>query len=500
MARLPTVQDLGPRPTPRSQRRVVPIRADIVENAEAAGFRQLAVSAGKVEQTAASFAQGLQRQQLAKARSDFLAGSVALDAEFARDQDFETAEARYAEKLETLTAAASAKLTGSALTAFNQRTAVDIARGTAVRQRDVFGKRQDFNLAELAGTLDTNREAVLRAPDPATRQSLLDATNDSVEAMREQGFLSRVEADKMKREVAQDFATSRVAMQTPAEQVRLLTGEPEGLVKFIPADVRSTMLLRAARLDVILAERTERKADKELKERQSLNSARLTDGILEGRVTDADLDAAREAREIDGSQFIAARKLLKAQESDAAIVDDAITIFDFTTKLDDGELTKSEVEGAFAAKLIKQATMNRFRSEIDSGPDDFKTKEERRALRENVAGASGLGALLNDKQTRKVNDAVDEFNERVRDGKEDPRAVREDIESRAAAPRELSSFIKPRFMVGPDIERIDIEETEKALLRAQRAGKMTRSQFNEQIRILKEIEAALPKERKAGKR
>lgn len=41
MARLPTVEAFGPSPTPRSQRGVVPVRADIVQRTEAAASRQM---------------------------------------------------------------------------------------------------------------------------------------------------------------------------------------------------------------------------------------------------------------------------------------------------------------------------------------------------------------------------------------------------------------------------------------------------------------------------
>ena len=47
MARLPTVETFGPRPTPRSSRAVVPVRADIVQTAEAAGARVVQAPRGR---------------------------------------------------------------------------------------------------------------------------------------------------------------------------------------------------------------------------------------------------------------------------------------------------------------------------------------------------------------------------------------------------------------------------------------------------------------------
>ena len=63
MARLPTVETFGPRPTPRSSRAVVPVRADIVQTAEAAGARQAAEAAGGIADIAAGFA-----EQMAQAK------------------------------------------------------------------------------------------------------------------------------------------------------------------------------------------------------------------------------------------------------------------------------------------------------------------------------------------------------------------------------------------------------------------------------------------------
>lgn len=255
------------------------------------------------------------------------------------------------------------------------------------------------------------------------------------------------------------------------------------------------MIESGERQAVADAEKAERDVEKALKEARGIRAAEITDGVIEGTVKDADLDAALENREIDGKQFIAARKLLKAQEKESALEDDPHVVLDFTQKVELGTLTTAEVIGAFADRQLTRATMDRFRGEIDKGPDDFRTKEERRLLRENVGGVSGLGAILGEKATRKVNDAVQEFNERTRGpDKEDPFAVRQDIESRAAEPRSLESFFRPRFMVGDDKETMDMTKTRKATLKALREEKITPAQAAREVRLIKDIEAARKRE------
>lgn len=252
MARLPTVESFGARPTPRSSRGVVSFRADIAQTAEADGLRREAANIGDMGKIAGDFLEGINRQKLAKSRSDFLSGKIELDSKFAQDQDFETAETRYAAELKKLREQTGQGLFGDARATFDSQTSLDSARGLAAIKIDAFGKMKNHNLATLAGTLDTNRNALLKSRDPGTRESLLRATMDSIKSMREQGFLTETDAAKMGREFTQDYAGSFVQMQTPEEQHRVL-GVPEGwspgddlpprakngsLVDFIPEDLR----------------------------------------------------------------------------------------------------------------------------------------------------------------------------------------------------------------------------------------------------------------------
>ncbi len=227
MARLPTVESFGSRPTPRSQRGVVSFRADIAENAEVRAAGQATDPFGDLSVVAINVSEGIERQKLAKARSDFLVGKVELDAEFANDQDFETSDERYAKRIGELKATTSEGLFGKSAANFTNQTDLDIARGVATNQGNVFVQRQTHNLAELSTMLDTNRTAMLTAQDPEARASLLDTSNDAITSMVEQGFLDEVDGEKMKRDTAIDYAVTAVSMQPPEVQHQML-GIPEG--------------------------------------------------------------------------------------------------------------------------------------------------------------------------------------------------------------------------------------------------------------------------------
>ena len=250
------------------------------------------------------------------------------------------------------------------------------------------------------------------------------------------------------------------------------------------------------RQSIARAEKAEAATEKALKEAREIQTARIFDDIIEGRFGEMDLDIALDNREIDGKQFIALRKVLAAEENPDALQDDPNIVLDFNRAIDQGTLTRDAVANAFANKQITQPTMDRFRTAIDAGPRDNRTKRQRGFLRDSVAGVSGLNAILSEDQTRKVNQALEIFDERTTGpDKEDPREVRLDIESQAAEPRTLDSLFRPRFMVGVDKETMDIRETKKATARALREGKITPKEAARQVQLIKDIEAARERER-----
>lgn len=524
MAKLPTVVAFGPRPSSRSPRRVIPIRAGIAESAEAKGLSGLSTDFGGLATSFAKLAAAnaadeerkaaaQDRLALTRAKSKHLAADLAIRDSFESDTDYPTFEARYT--------AAIGEATKEIVESFGERT--DLAklfaastadtrtRGLSKVRAAARKKSDDAGRADLFEQIDQNKNTYVRSSDPDTRRLTLVATGLAIRSAAAAGYITAEKAQELGRETAVGFVEDFLAIQPPAVQMRMaggdkpvpdFTGETGTSADLLPPETRERIYRAAERQALAdesralrLQDRAERLAEKALKEARDVRHAENVDGILEGRTTDADLDAALANREINGSQFIAARKLLEAETKESAVDDDANTVLEFTQQIEAGTLTTDQVIDAYANKLLKRETMDRFRNEIDAGPDDFRTKEERRILVENVGGVSGLGAILGEKATRKVNDARQEFNDRVRGpDKEDPRAVRLDIESRAAEPRTLESLFRPRFMVGETKETMNIRETRKATAKALRAGKITPAQAAREIQLIKDIEAARPKQ------
>lgn len=524
MAKLPTVVAFGPRPSSRSPRRVIPFRAGIAESAEAAGLHATSAAIGGATTEAARLgrqiadaeertARAQDRLALTRAKSKHLAADLAIRDSLEDETDYTTFEARYS--------AAIGEATENIVESFGERT--DLAelfvastadtrtRGLAKVRAAARTKSDDAGRADLFEQIDENKNTYVRSSDPDTRRLTLVATGLAIRSAAAAGYITAEKARELGRETAVGFVEGFIAIQPPAVQMRTtggdkpapdFTGDTGTSADLLPPETRERIYRAAERQALAdesralrLQDRAERLAEKALKEARDVRAAELTDGILEGAATDADLDAALADRSINGSQFIAARKLLEAEEKESAVDDDPNTVLEFTQQIEVGTLTADQVIDAYANKLLKRETMDRFRNEIDAGPDDFRTKEERRILVENVGGVSGLGAILGEKATRKVNDARQEFNDRVRGpDKEDPRAVRLDIESRAAEPRTLESLFRPRFMVGETKETMDVRETRKATARALRAGKITPAQAAREIQLIKDIEAARPKQ------
>jgi hypothetical protein len=276
------------------------------------------------------------------------------------------------------------------------------------------------------------------------------------------------------------------------EEARVLTEVAAGDGELTPEQrVRAERMILSGERDAInAAEKAEAADEKELKEAQEFRAAILTDGIFEGTTTDGDLDAALANREIDPGQFISLRKLLKSQESEDALEDDPKVVLQFTVLREQNILTAPEVIGAFADKLITRPTMDRFLKEIKDDPYDHRTKNEIKTLRENMTGILAVGASLGSEETQMINDTVEMLKLRV-DGGEDARAVRLELEERALGPRDVESFLPPRFRVGESNQTMDIQATRRATAKAFLDGKITTArELKRELELIERIKRA----------
>lgn len=259
MPKLPGEESFGARPNTRADSRVFSYRAGIAESAEAKGHLANAAAIGDASKTLNDFTEGVEKQNLAKARSDFATAKIELDARFAKDLDFETADERYSAELQKLYATHGGNLSGRSRSFFDAATRPEMARGVAANQAVAFGRRKDHNLAELAGILKANHESFLTERDSLSRKGILESTQTAIDAMVAQGFMDETQAVKMGQEFVMNAAVSRVAMQ-PAEEIHRLLQIPEGwgpgdklpdyepngsVVDYIPEDKRVALARKA---------------------------------------------------------------------------------------------------------------------------------------------------------------------------------------------------------------------------------------------------------------
>lgn len=510
---LPTVTSFGPRPAPRSQRGVVPVRAGIAESAEARGFRQTAQAAGGVANIAFAFAEKFAREDAEREARDLdtefsnslrllqfgdgtdanpgflnLKGQAALDSREAHIEALENLQAS------TLKKTSSDRVRGLLAQTLDSRsrTALDKSAAHFGRQREVANK----------ASFDAHQAAI--ADDAAVAGAAGDA-----EGFEMQATLAGANAAKRALDTGAD-----PALATEAAITKILTREIERRALIDPASAREFFEKHRDDIDgrkhntieakIISAERqalkdldkADREAEKVLREAQDVRAAELTDGVIEGTTNDADLDAALASGAVRGGQFISLRKLLKAQEKDDAAEDDPNVVLALDLELDQGVLTVPAVRAAYADKLITKSTMDGLVRQIDAGPQDIRIKRQRGFLRDTVGGIVGPLAILDSQASRRVVDALDEFDQRTTGpNAEDPRNVRLDIEKQAAQVRKPKSFRRPRFMVDPkggDNRTFDIRETRKATSKALRAGKITPAQAAREFELIKDIEAARP--------
>jgi curli biogenesis system outer membrane secretion channel CsgG len=56
------------------------------------------------------------------------------------------------------------------------------------------GKGKDSNIAGLNQSLETSRSTYLTSTDPATRQQILDATNNMIQGAASKGYIDQTQA------------------------------------------------------------------------------------------------------------------------------------------------------------------------------------------------------------------------------------------------------------------------------------------------------------------
>ncbi|KPK74241.1 MAG: hypothetical protein AMJ84_00190 [Acidithiobacillales bacterium SM23_46] len=257
MARLPTVEDYGARPSLRSNRIDLPDKSG-VELADA-----LNRSIATFVNMAAEKKQKNDRLQYALAKNALIDAELEEREALKDDPDTETHDRRYREatarrREEVFGRYAMDPSDQELLTAESE---VIFERGAVSvndRAREV---RNEKRLVELDGNLRRNAERI-RLADPNTANDLMFTTLDQVDAAVEQTGLDPLEAEKMKQGFVQEVAQDRLTVMDPEVRVKelersLMTRRTDGpitqediregkgsgsIADFLPADTVKKML------------------------------------------------------------------------------------------------------------------------------------------------------------------------------------------------------------------------------------------------------------------
>jgi ribosome-binding protein aMBF1 (putative translation factor) len=240
MPRIPDASALGARPIPTSSRQIAVDRSAI-------GVGRASYEIGKdLQRTGAVLQEREDRFTYATAKSTLLQADVEARRELENDPDYATYDKRYRERMSKAREKATGLIQSPRDRAlFEQDVNLDIERGSMDVRRIARGKEVDVGRGTLDGILEGNRAAALNASDEATRSALIRATQESIAGARAKGYLNEQEAVGLQQKWTAEYGKGFVAMQSPEEQVRLLS-KPKGTVAdFIdPAD-RAVLLERA---------------------------------------------------------------------------------------------------------------------------------------------------------------------------------------------------------------------------------------------------------------
>ena len=235
MARLPGAEQLGQRAF-QDRSRLVDARMDT------SGQEALI---GAVSSFAQNQAARMDRTSLHKAKMHFQKKKLEADHAFDRDQDFETYQERYDEKLnQARQEAAKMVRNPNDRAMFEEEMDLYHARGTQGIIAKSWNKEVDKSLADLDEIITIGRENFLRGGDSNERMFAIDTVNKAIDSMQEATYLDADKARDLRKKVAVDFATAAIEIEEPQKQIEMLKAKG-GVADLIPTDQRKDMLRKA---------------------------------------------------------------------------------------------------------------------------------------------------------------------------------------------------------------------------------------------------------------
>lgn len=216
MARIPDVQDLGPRAIPGARAPIADISIP-AGGAQIQTGRSLRNLAGQLDEQADAF-------NLAKAESMVLQGAIKAENEV-QQGDWHTWEEAYNARMKSVLDEAGGLIRSPrARELFRMNAETSTLRGAIGLRNAMQGRENDEGRATLDELISGNLDSAMEVDD-ARADALLSNINASIDAAAGKGYITREAAGAMKRDAAETYAVRRVSMITdPASRLAVVSG------------------------------------------------------------------------------------------------------------------------------------------------------------------------------------------------------------------------------------------------------------------------------------
>lgn len=238
MPRLPSANDLG---------RISLRPATGVASPDlSAPFRAAQQLGNQVTQIAGEVADDQNRLAYGQAQTAWLQGQAEAHAAFEKDNDYATMQDRYGQQMQKVTESSASGITsGRMRQEFDNWVNQQNIRGGEQIRSLAWSKEKDASIAGLNQSLETSRSTYLTSTDPATRQQILDATNNMIQGAASKGYIDQTQAQQLGQRWITDAATGSLKMMQPEQRLSALQN-PTGIVSFLPPDQRQAMIKDAS--------------------------------------------------------------------------------------------------------------------------------------------------------------------------------------------------------------------------------------------------------------
>lgn len=238
MPRLPTANDLG---------RVSLRPATGVASPDlSAPYRAAQQLGTQVTQIAGEVADDQNWLDFGKAQTAWLQGQADTHAAFEKDNDYATMQERYGQQMQKVTESSASGITsGRMRQEFDNWVNQQNIRGGEQIRSLAWVKEKDSNIAGLNQSLETSRSTYLASTDPATRQQIVDATNNMIQGAAKKGYIDQTQAQQLGQGWIINAATGSLKMMQPEQRLSALQN-PTGIVSFLPPDQRQAMIKDAS--------------------------------------------------------------------------------------------------------------------------------------------------------------------------------------------------------------------------------------------------------------